>query len=52
MEEPKCIEKIKKRESIEIEFCYKSECHFCNDPYDCPLPHYLQHLFKIEHKEY
>lgn len=50
--EPKCKEKLERGETDwNVDFCYNSRCHYCDDPYSCTIPHYLKHLLGIEHEE-
>lgn len=49
---PKCFQKVADGINWEVNFCRANpECHFCNDPYVCVIPHYLRHLLLIKHKE-
>ena len=49
---PKCYKKVLNGEDWEVDFCCADpECHFCDEPYTCGIPHYLRHLLLINHNE-
>lgn len=49
IEDIACWDKISKNEEISKDFCY-GNCHFCNDPYVCPIPHLIKHFLNVKHK--
>ena len=41
---------------IDHDLCYgygypPNECHYCDDPYVCNIPHLLYELWNIEHED-